>query len=192
MFAAYHHKAVAHVAAVRKSLGVRTIFNMLGPLTNPAGAKRQLIGVFDKNLCRPIAETLRALGSSHVWVVHGEDGLDELTTTGKSYVCALQNGDISEFCITPEEVGLTLATPSTLRGGTPDENADALKRLFAGEKTSYRDISLLNAAAALIVAGIASSLSEGIALGAEAIDSGRAASALDQLVSISNSIIDTP
>lgn len=186
MFAAYHHQAVAHVASVRKSLGVRTIFNVLGPLTNPAGAKRQVIGVFDRKLCKPMAQTLHALGSKHVWIVHGEDGLDELTTTSKSYVCALQNGEISEFEICPEDVGLPRASISSLEGGTPQQNADALRRLLDSEKSPYRDISILNASAALIVADKVNSISDGIAMAQTSIDSGKASEALNKLVTISN------
>ncbi len=186
MFAAYHHQAVANVANVRKNLGVRTIFNILGPLTNPAGAKRQVMGVFDKMLLPPIAQTLKSLGSEKAWVVHGSDGLDELTTTGPSYVCALDQGVIREFTITPEDAGLKQTDSSALKGGTPEQNAKALKDVLNGEKGAYRDIALLNAAATLIVADKANTLKEGMTLATQSIESGMAARALDNLVQISN------
>jgi anthranilate phosphoribosyltransferase len=186
MFAAYHHRAVANVAAVRKKLGVRTIFNLLGPLANPAGARRQLMGVFDKNFTQPIAEALSILGAERAWVVCGGDGLDELTTTGISYVSETRHGAVRNFTVSPEEAGLPRANLADLKGGDPDENANALKRLLAGEPGAYRDIALLNAAGALIVADKTATLKEGVRLAASSIEQGRAQTALDRLVAISN------
>jgi anthranilate phosphoribosyltransferase len=186
MFAAYHHKAVARVAAVRRKLGVRTIFNALGPLCNPAGAKTQLMGVYDRKLCAPLAEALGRLGSHTAWVVAGGDGLDELTTTDVSYVSALTGGDVRSFIVAPEDAGLARAAPADLKGGDPAENAAALRALLDSKKGPYRDIALLNAAAALIVGRKAATLKEGAALAARSIDEGRARLALDRLVAISN------
>jgi anthranilate phosphoribosyltransferase len=186
MFAAYHHKAVARVAAVRRKLGVRTIFNALGPLCNPAGAKTQLMGVYDRKLCAPLAEALGRLGSHTAWVVAGGDGLDELTTTDVSYVSALTGGDVRSFIVAPEDAGLARAAPADLKGGDPAENAAALRALLDSKKGPYRDIALLNAAAALIVGRKAATLKEGAALAARSIDEGLARLALDRLVAISN------
>ncbi|GJL93213.1 anthranilate phosphoribosyltransferase [Hyphococcus sp.] len=186
MFAALHHKAVGHVAAARKALGVRTIFNVLGPLSNPAGAKRQVMGVFARDLVRPIAEVMPRLGVTRAWVVHGADGLDELTTTGPTHVAALENGLVSEFDVTPEEAGLPLAMAADLAGGDPRENAEALRCLLDGEKSAYRDIAVLNAAAALIVAEKANHLEPAARMAEQAIDSGAAKTALANLVKYSN------
>lgn len=186
MFAALHHKAVGHVAAARKALGVRTIFNVLGPLSNPAGAKRQVMGVFARDLVRPIAEVMPRLGVTRAWVAHGSDGLDELTTTGPTHVAALENGLVTEFDVTPEEAGLPMANAADLAGGDPRENADALRRLLDGEKTAYRDIAVLNAAAALIVAEKANHLEPAARMAERAIDSGAAKDALANLVKYSN------
>ncbi len=187
MFAALHHGAVRHAATARKALGVRTMFNVLGPLSNPAGAKRQLLGVFSRDLVRPIAEVLPRLGVESAWVVHGEDGLDELTTTGRTFVAELRDGAVREFEIMPANAGLPTATAADLKGGDPAENADAIKRLLAGERGAYRDIAVLNAAAALVVGNVAADIAEGARRAEEAIDSGAAASALAKLVEISNS-----
>lgn len=186
MFAAYHHRAVAHVAAVRRKLGVRTIFNILGPLANPASARRQLLGVFDRKFTTPVAEALGALGAERAWVVCGGDGLDELTTTGVSFVSETRNNAVRNFTVTPEDAGLPRAILADLKGGDPEENASALKRLLAGETGPYRDIALLNAAAALIISGKAATLIEGARLAALSIDEGRAQTALNRLVIISN------
>ena len=186
MFAAGHHKAVAHVAAVRTALGVRTLFNMLGPLTNPAGAKRQLLGVYAKDRVEPLANVLRNLGAKRAWVVHGEDGLDEITTTGETYVAAIENGAVKTFTISPEDAGISRATMGDLKGGDPEENAAAIRALLDGEKGPYRDIVVLNAAAAAVVEGKAGSLKEGATLATDAIDSGRAQEALSRLVQVSN------
>ncbi|MEO0320789.1 MAG: anthranilate phosphoribosyltransferase [Pseudomonadota bacterium] len=185
MFAAFHHKAVAQVAGVRKALGVRTLFNLLGPLTNPAGAQRQLMGVFDANLVTPLAEALRKLGGTHGWVVHGADGLDELSISGPSRVCAFTPEGLSSFEVTPGDAGLASHPVEAIKGGTPAENHAALVRLLDGEKNAYRDVAVLNAAAALIVAGLADTLKDGARQAGEAIDTGKAKTVLTRLVAIS-------
>lgn len=186
MFAQRHHSAMRHVAPVRVELGTRTIFNLLGPLSNPAGATRQLMGVFSKDWVRPIAEVLKRLGSEHVWVVHGLDGLDEITTTGPTLVAELKDGRVREFEVTPEEAGLPRALPDALKGGDAETNALALSAVLDGHECAYRDIVLLNAAAALIVAGRAGDLKIGTRLAADAIDSGAARTTLDRLIEVSN------
>lgn len=187
LMAPLYHSAMRHVAPVRAELApTRTIFNLMGPLSNPAGTKHQLIGVFAAEWVRPFAEVLKELGSEAVWVVHGSDGLDEITTTGPTSVAALKDGEISEFTITPEDAGLPLAKPEDLTGGTPEDNANALRGLLAGERSAYRDIVLINAAAALIVAGKVSDLGTGVALAAGAVDSQSAEIKLAQLVELSN------
>ena len=185
MFAATHHQAMRHVAPVRAELGIRTVFNLLGPLSNPAGVRRQLVGVYDRRWLIPFAEVLKRLGSEVAWIVHGSDGLDELTTTGPSFVAELRAGHVTEFEVTPVDAGLPEASPAELVGGTPQENAEALRALLAGARTPYRDIVLLNAAAALIVAGRAETLKSGATLAAEAIDSGRAAETAKRLAETS-------
>ena len=186
MFAPAHHTAMKYVGPVRSELGIRTIFNLLGPLSNPAFVKRQTIGVFDKRWVEPFAEVLRNLGSEKAWVVHGSDGLDELTTTGPTFVAELDNGKIRTFEVTPEDAGLKRATLKDLRGGEPAYNAAAITRLLDGEKGPYRDIVLLNSAAALIVAGRVSDLKQGVEMAAQAIDSGAAKRSLARLVAVSN------
>jgi len=186
MMAPRHHGAMKHVGPTRVELGTRTIFNLLGPLSNPAGAKRQLIGVFAREWVQPLAQVLANLGAERAWVVHGSDGLDELTTTGPSYVCALENGEIRNFEITPADAGLEQAQPVDLLGGDSEANANAIRDLLAGVKGAYRDIVLLNAAAALIVAGRARDLKSGVKLAAESIDGGKAAKVLQRLIAISN------
>jgi anthranilate phosphoribosyltransferase len=181
LFAPNHHPAMRVVAAVRRELGFRTLFNLAGPLANPAGTTRQLVGVFDRRWLEPVAQVLRRLGSREAWVVHGRDGLDELTITGPSDVAVLADGGIGLRTVTPEQAGLARAPLEAIRGGAPSENAAALRRLLDGERGAYRDIVLLNAAAALIVAGRAADLAEGAALSAEAIDSGKARSLLARL-----------
>ncbi len=188
MWAAQHHKAFAQVAAVRKKLGVRTIFNALGPLTNPAGARRQLMGVYDRALCEPLAGALLQLGAVHAFVVAGADGLDELTTTAGSFVSEAKNGAVRSFTVAPEDAGLPRARPEELKGGDPAHNASALRRLLDGERGAYRDIAVFNAAAALIIAGKAERLRDGAALAARSIDSGAARIALERLIAISNEI----
>jgi anthranilate phosphoribosyltransferase len=186
MFAPAHHASMRHVAPVRTEMATRTLFNILGPMANPAGVKRQLVGVFAKSWVRPVAETLKALGSERVWVVCGSDGLDEITTTGPTFVAALEGGAVREFEIGPEQAGLRKAAPAELRGAEPEANAQALRAVLAGDKTAFRDIGVLNAAAALVVAEKAKDLAEGAKLAAAALDSGAAAKALDKLVAASN------
>jgi anthranilate phosphoribosyltransferase len=186
MFAQTHHASMRHVAPVRVELATRTIFNLLGPLSNPAGTKRQVIGVFSETWLEPLAQVLKALGSETVWVVHGSDGLDEITTTGETKVCALENGLIRHFVITPEEVGIPRAKPDDLKGGDPEHNAAALRDVLSGKRTAYRDIALINAGAALCVAGRAETIKQGVVLAATAVDDGRALKTLDALVAASN------
>ncbi len=187
MFAQAHHSAMKHVGPTRAELGTRTIFNLLGPLSNPAGTRFQVIGVFDKKWVKPLAEVLKTLGSKSVWIVHGSDGMDELTTTGTSSIAALKaDGSIETFKVTPEEVGLARATLEDLRGGDASENATAITELLNGKAGAFRDIVLLNAGAAIHVAGKASSLKEGVELATESIDSGKAKLALENLIKYSN------
>ena len=184
MFAPAHHGAMKHVAPIRTELGFRTIFNLLGPLTNPAGSKRQVVGVFSEKWVNPLAQALGTLGAERAWVVHG-GGLDEMTTTGETSVAEFREGQVRLFTITPEAVGLQRAALADLTGGAPAENAEALRRLLKGETGPYRDIVLLNAAAAFLVGEKVETLREGVELAAAVIDDGRAQAALDNLVSIS-------
>lgn len=186
MMAPRHHNAMRHVAGPRVELGTRTIFNLLGPLSNPAGTKRQVVGVFAQQWVKPLAEVLGRLGAERAWVVHGSDGLDELTTTGPSLVAEWKDGQANVFEVTPEAVGLKRARPEDLKGGDAAVNAAALKALLLGEKGAYRDIVILNAAAALVVAGKAESLEAGAVQAAQAIDSGRAQAVLERMVAITN------
>jgi anthranilate phosphoribosyltransferase len=187
MMAPRHHSAMRHVGPTRVELGTRTIFNLMGPLSNPAGAARQLTGVFSRAWIAPMAEVLGKLGSEQAWVVHGSDGIDELTTTGPSYVAELKAGKVSTYEINPEDAGLKRARASDLTGGDPATNALALSALLDGHMGPYRDIVLLNSAATLIVAGKVLTLREGVEMAAEAIDSGAARAKLAQLVAITNS-----
>jgi len=186
MWAPMHHPAFKHWAPIRAELGVRTIFNLLGPLSNPADVKRQVVGVFDARWVEPLAEVLHNLGSVHAWVVHGADGLDELTTTGITKVAELKDGAIRTFEVRPEDAGLQRATLAQLKGGDAQVNAAAIRGVLGGEPGPFRDIVLLNAAAALIVGGKAASLAEGVERAGRAIDTGAAAQALDKLVAITN------
>lgn len=186
MAAATHHPAMRHAAPVRGELGLRTIFNLLGPLCNPARVERQLLGVASRALLEPLAHVLAELGSKRVWLVHGEDGLDELTTTCGSHVVALADGAVESFAVTPEEAGLARAEPRALVGGDPAHNARALRAVLAGARDAYRDIAVLNAAAALVVAGAAAELREGAELAAQALDSGAAQAKLEALIRVSN------
>lgn len=186
MMAPSHHAATRHVAPVRVELGTRTIFNILGPLSNPASVKRQLVGAFSVDLLRPMAEVLRNLGSDSAWFVHGSDGLDEITTTGPTRVVALANGKIESFDIAPEDAGLKRANPADLKGGDPEHNAQALRDVLDGKPSAYRDIALMNAAAALIVAGKAKELKEGVAIASKAIADGRAKATLAKLIEVTN------
>ena len=174
MMAPMHHPAVKHVMPTRAELGTRTIFNILGPLTNPAGVRRQLTGAFSRDLLRPMAETLGQLGSERAWLVHGSDGTDELTITGTSWVVELDGGTITEREVHPEEAGLPVHPFEEIAGGTPEDNGRALAALLAGEPGAYRDAVLLNAAAALVIAGSTDSLKEAAEMAAESIDSDRA------------------
>lgn len=186
MMAPRHHGAMRHVGPTRGELGIRTIFNLLGVMSNPAGVKRQLIGVFDPKWMEPMAITLKALGSEHIWVMHGSDGLDELTTTGPSSVVELKDGNIRKFEITPEEVGLKRVELKDLLGGTPEENAASLIALLNGEKGPFRDVTVLNGGAAILIGGKCDSLQEGMELARQSIDSGKALKALEDLKRISN------
>jgi anthranilate phosphoribosyltransferase len=181
MFAQRHHGAMRHVGPVRVEMGTRTIFNLLGPLSNPAGARRQLIGVFARQWLEPLAEVLKQLGSTKVWIVHGSDGLDELTTTGASHVAELANGRITTFTVEPEALGLARVDAAALKGDDPAANARALEDLLMGQTGAYRDIVVLNAAAALVVADKAADLKEGVAQAVAAINSGRALDRLNRL-----------
>jgi anthranilate phosphoribosyltransferase len=174
MMAPMHHPAIAHVMPTRSELGTRTIFNILGPLTNPAGVKRQLTGAFSRDLIRPMAETLLALGSEKAWLVHGSDGTDELTITGTSWVSGLDAGTVSDFEIHPEDAGLPVHPFEAIVGGTPEENARDFNTLLDGAPSAYRDAVLLNSAAALVVADAAADLKEGVEMATTSIDSGAA------------------
>ncbi|MBO4227561.1 anthranilate phosphoribosyltransferase [Bradyrhizobium neotropicale] len=186
MFAPVHHPAMKHVRSTRVELATRTIFNLLGPLCNPAGVKRQMVGVFARHWVRPLAEVLKNLGAESVWVVHGSDGLDEITLTGPTYVAALETGEIRTFELNPEEADLPRCSSDGLKGGDADANAIALQSVLDGAPSTYRDVALLNAAAALIIAGRAQTLKEGVALGQRSLDSGAAAARLKHLIAISN------
>ncbi|WP_181707109.1 anthranilate phosphoribosyltransferase [Chthonobacter rhizosphaerae] len=186
MFAPAHHAAMKHVGPSRVELGTRTIFNLLGPLSNPAGVRRQLVGVFSGQWVEPVARVLKDLGSEAVWVVHGSDGLDEITTAGPTAVAELKDGAIRTFQITPEDAGVGSHPKGAVTGGTAEENAAALRALLDGAPGAYRDTVLMNAGAALLVAGKAASLKEGASLAARSIDGGAARGVLDALVRISN------
>ncbi len=185
MMAPMHHPAMKHVMPSRAELGTRTIFNILGPLTNPAGVKYQLTGAFSRDIIRPMAETLAALGTTRAWLVHGADGTDELSIAGATHVAELKDGTVREFDIHPEEAGLPVHPFEAILGGTPQENADALRALLAGAEGAYRDAVLLNAAAALVIAGRAADLPAGVALARESIDSRAAARAVQRLAAVS-------
>ncbi|MDP3371012.1 MAG: anthranilate phosphoribosyltransferase, partial [Brevundimonas sp.] len=189
LFAPAYHGAMRHVGPVRAEIGFRTVFNLLGPLSNPAGAKRQVMGVYDPRLLEPLAEVLGRLGATRAWTVHGQ-GLDELTTTGETEVAEWKDGAVRRFTVTPEDAGLPRATIEALRGGDAEENAAALRALLDGTKGAYRDIVLLNAAAALVVADHAADLAEGAAQAAAVIDDGRASRALADLVEATNTVIE--
>jgi anthranilate phosphoribosyltransferase len=186
MLAPAHHAAMRHVGPTRAELGTRTIFNLLGPLANPAGVKRQLVGVFSAAWLLPMAEVLRNLGSERVWITHGADGLDEISTTGATKVVELKDGAIRAFEITPEEVGLTRVELAALKGGDAAYNAEALRAVLAGARNAYAEIAMLNAAGALVVAGKARELAEGVAMAGDALASGATKRVLDRLVDVSN------
>ncbi|MBK8210916.1 MAG: anthranilate phosphoribosyltransferase [Rhodospirillales bacterium] len=185
LMAPRHHSAMRHVAGPRVELGLRTIFNLLGPLSNPAGVSRQFTGAFAREWIEPMARVLGNLGCTRAWVVHGSDGLDELTTTGSSFVAEWHEGAVHRFEVTPADAGLPTARPEDLKGGDAATNAAAMRALLGGERGPFRDAVVYNAAAALIVAGRANDLREGTAMAADSIDTGRAQAALDRLVEIS-------
>ena len=186
LLAPRHHSAMKHVGPTRVELGTRTIFNLLGPLSSPARVKRQVIGVFSPDWVEPLAQVLKGLGHEHAWVLHGAGGLDELSTTGTSIVAELKDGQVRTFEVTPQDAGLPEANLSDLKGGDAATNAAALQALLEGAPGAYRDVVLFGSAAALIVAGKAGDLREGVALAAEAVDSGRARAALDKLIAVTN------
>jgi anthranilate phosphoribosyltransferase len=186
MFAPAHHPATKNVNPTRVELGTRTIFNLLGPLSNPAGVRRQMVGVFSRQWTEPLAQVLKNLGAESVWVVHGSDGLDEITTSGPTSVTALENGTIRNFEIAPEDVGLPRVKPEHLRGGDAASNARAVEDVLEGKPSPFRDVALFNAAAALVVAGKAKDLKEGLHLATRSLDSGEAEGRLDRLIVVSN------
>ena len=186
MFAPAHHPAMKNVGPTRVELGTRTIFNLLGPLSNPASVKRQMVGVFSRQWVEPLAQVLKNLGSERAYVVHGSDGLDEITTSGPTSVAALTDGKVTTFEIKPDDVGIAKARPEDLRGGDAEANASALMDVLKGKKGPFRDVAILNAAAALVVADKAKDLKEGVALAAKSIDSGEAEGRLDRLIAVSN------
>jgi anthranilate phosphoribosyltransferase len=186
MFAPAHHPAMKHVGPARVELGTRTIFNLLGPLSNPAGVKRQMVGVFARPWIEPLAHVLGALGTERAWVVHGSDGLDEITTSGPTYVASLEGGKVATFEIKPEDAGLKRAATADLKGGEAAHNAEALRAVLDGKPGAFRDVAILNAAATLVVAGKAKDIKEGAQLAAKSIDSGEARKRLDRLVAVSN------
>ena len=189
LFAQSHHGAMRHVSPLRAELGFRTIVNLLGPLTNPAGAKRQVVGVFAERWVAPLAQVLGALGSERAWVVHG-GGMDEMSTTGETSVAEYREGQVRLFTVTPEAVGLPRAALAELTGGTPAENAVALRDVLQGRPGPYRDIVLLNSAAAFLVGEVVETLREGVELAGRVIDDGRAQGALDKLVEIAPRSLD--
>ncbi len=186
LWAPKHHSAMRHVGPSRVELGTRTIFNLMGPMSNPAGVRHQLIGVFSPHWLEPMANVLKNLGTAHAWLVHGNDGLDEITTTTSTQVVELKNGSLRKFEISPEQFGLPRALPADIKGGDPAANAQAMRNLFEGATGPYRDIVVLNAAAALVIADKAPDIPGGIALAAEALDFGRARHVLDELVKTTN------
>ena len=189
MMAPMHHPAIKHVMPARQELGTRTIFNILGPLTNPAGVKYQLTGAFSKELLEPMANTLKSLGSKKAWLVHGSDGTDEITITGLTSVVKLEEGEISKSEIHPEEANLKVHPLEDILGGSPSENSKAFMDLLNGKSGAYRDAVLLNSAAALVVAGKSHDLASGVEIAREAIDSGKAKSTLERLIKITAELV---
>ncbi len=188
LMAPHHHTAMKHVMPVRKALGFRTIFNLLGPLANPAGTKFQLIGVFDKKWLRPMAEVLNNLGTTRAWIVHGRDGLDEITTTDKTDVAILDNGQITEKTISPEDFGLKITSVDGLLGGNAQENADAMTGLLNGEPSAYRDIVLANTSAVLNINGKVKTMVDGVTMAAKAIDNGAAKQVLESYIAFTKEV----
>ena len=187
MMAPRHHESFKYVGPVRVEMGIRTVFNILGPLCNPAGVKRYLIGVFAQEWVQPMAQTLAKLGCEKAWVVHGADHLDELSTTGENTICEVSGGSVREFNLSPEEAGLPRASLADLKGGDGTYNAERLSALLDGQQDAYRDIVLFGTGAALLIADKAANIKEGVAMAASAIDSGKARSALEDMVKITNS-----
>ena len=188
MFAPIYHPAMKYASAPRREIGIRTVFNILGPLTNPAGAKAQVLGVADEMLVEKLASVLHGLGCQHALVVHGEDGLDEITVTGKTQVCELKDGRIKSYSLSPEDFGLSRASLDNLRGGTASENATLLRKILAGAPGPQRDVLLMNAAAVLLVGDRVTTLQQGIVLAGEVIDGGHALAKLEQLIEYSQSL----
>ncbi len=188
LMAPRHHSAMRHVAGARVELATRTLFNILGPLCNPAGVTRQLTGVFAPGWVEPLARTLGQLGSEAAWVVHGSDGSDEMTTTGPSLVCELRDGEVRSFEVLPEDAGLPRARPEDLKGDDAKTNARALRSVLAGKPGAFLDVALFNAAGALIVADKADNLKDGVALARHAIEQGKAGAALEKMIEITNSV----
>jgi len=188
MFAPSFHPAMKYATTPRREIGIRTVFNILGPLTNPAGAKAQVVGVADKLLVKKLASVLQGLGCHRALVVHGEDGLDEITITGKTRVCELKDGSIKRYSITPEDLGLSRASLSDLKGGTASENAALLRSILAGTPGPQRDVVLMNAAAGLLAGGSVKALRQGVILAREVIDGGHAQAKLEKLIEFSQSL----
>jgi anthranilate phosphoribosyltransferase len=186
MFAPQHHASMKHVGPTRVELGVRTIFNLLGPLSNPAGVKRQVTGVFSKAWVEPLAHVLKNLGSEACWICHGEGGMDEIVPTGVTWISELNDGKVRSFELTPEDAGIKRSTLADLKGGEAAENAEALRAVLAGKPSAFADAAVMTAGAALIVAGKADGIKQGVALAREAIASGAAEKALRNLVEVSN------
>ena len=187
MFAPQHHSSMKHVGPSRVELGTRTIFNLLGPLSNPAGVKRQVTGVYSKAWVEPLAHVLKSLGSDACWICHGEGGMDEIVPTGTTWISELKDGEIRNFEMTPEQAGISRSNAADLKGGDAAENAEALRSVLNGTRSAFTDAALLTAAAALVVAGKSPSLKDGVTLARDAIHSGRAAKTLATLVKVSNS-----
>ena len=186
LLAPKHHIAMKYVGKIRQEMGIRTIFNLLGPLSNPALVKKQLLGVYDKSLILPFAESLKTLGSTHAWIVHGSDGLDEVTITGETYCAELKNGIIKEFSINPSDIDLPTAKISDIVGGEPEENAREIIELFNGKKSKFRDVVILNSASALVATGNALNLQEGALKSIESLDKGKAMEKLEMLIELTN------
>ena len=187
LLAPKHHSAMKYVGKIRQEIGIRTVFNLLGPLSNPALVKRQLLGVYDKSLILPFAESLKTLGSTHAWIVHGSDGLDEVTITGKTYCAELKNGLIKEFSINPSDIDIPSAKITDIVGGEPEENAKEIIELFNGKKSAFRNIVVLNSASALVATGHADTLEEGASKSIISLDNGKALKKLDELIEMTNS-----
>lgn len=186
LLATRHHLAMKHVMPVRRDMAVRTIFNLIGPLSNPANVKRQLTGAYSRDWIVPMAKTLGNLGTEMAWIVHGSDGLDEITTTGVTFVAQIKDGVLSEFEITPQDAGLPFAQPEDLKGDTPEHNANAMRAMLQGEKGAFRDCVVFNTAAALLIAGKATDLKDGAAQAQAALDAGKALDTLEDLINITN------